>query len=360
MKIVEIMPSLDVCGVTRFVVDLSNQLAQQHDVVLLVLYPCRQPEQYGISPRIRLVEMNKKKGADWKLCYRLKEQLNREKADIVHLHSASVLNYAAVAVFTQRQSRYFYTLHSEASFEIPGSFHRKLTEYTLLRPGLCRTVSSSDFAARSLPFKTPVVPLGRSLSEQQLCDANAAAKMQEIRSRNGATLLLCVGNLTPVKNQLMLCRAVRHLTEQGHNMELVLIGKAPDETYFRQLKPLLHHRRIHYIGPRKKVLAYMAQADFFCLSSLTESGPLVLLEAFFAGLIPICTPCGDVPNKVRSGENGLVAADFSRQAYEKVLLEALRLSPQRRQEIQAATRKSAQQYTMQRCAEHYLQLFNTP
>lgn len=357
MKIIEIMPVLQLCGVTRFVVDLCNQLAQAHEVVLIVLYPVSKSGRAGLSEQVRLVEAEKTPGIDLGLPLRLRKLLQEEQADVVHLHTASALQYAALSILSYRKSRYFYTLHSEAGFEIPSRLIRALTEYPLLRTGLCRVVSNSAFVADSLTFPTPVIPLGRDLHEHQLRDEEANRQMTAIRQRHGGCILLNVSNLTPVKNQHMLCSIVRQMCNNGVNIELVLIGNAPDEAYFRRLMPLLKHERIHYLGPKNNIPAYMAEADFFCLSSLTESGPLVLIEAFFAGLIPVCTPCGDVPNKIRHGHNGLCASDCSQQAYEETLQTALTMPAEQRIRMAAASEQSYAAYSMNTCAQRYLQLF---
>lgn len=357
MKIVEIMPAVEICGVTRFVVDLCNHLTREHEVVLLVLYGSTNISHFGLSPSVRLVEMHKRRGVDWMLCHRLREQLRTEKADVVHIHSASALNYAAVSVLSLRQSRYYYTLHSEASFENPSRLRSWITEHLLFRPGLCHTIANSRFVAQSISYASSVIDIARDLREEGLTDKRAEETLSRIRAQHGGTILLSVANLTPVKNQLMLCRAVRKLTRLGYNVDLVLIGKAPDEHYFRQLVPLLRHPRIHYIGPRNNPAAYMAHADFFCLSSRTESGPLVLIEAFYAGLIPICTPCGDIPNKIQDGANGLLSADMSQKTYEQALERALRLPPGQRSRLRVKARASYEQYSMPTCTAKHLQLF---
>ncbi len=359
MKIVEIMPVMEVCGVTRFVVDLCNRLAQEHEVVLVVLYRVMHVQHYDLSPKVRLVEMHKRRGFDWRLSLRLLERLREEKADVVHIHSSSALHYAAAAVITLRHSRYFYTLHSEAAFETPSRLRSILAEHLLFRSGLCRIIANSRFTAQSLSYSSYIIDVGRELRKSQLEDRRAEETIAGLRQRHNGTILLSVANLTPVKNQLMLCRAVRNLARQGYNVELVLIGKAPEESYFRRLRPLLHHPRIHYIGPRKKAAAYMAQADFFCLSSQTESGPLVLIEAFFAGIIPVCTPCGDVPNKIHHGENGLISADMTEKAYTKVLETALRLPLEKRNHLQNKARESYGKYSMASCTAKHLKLFKS-
>lgn len=357
MKIIEIMPIFELCGVTRFVTDLCNQLVEQHEVVLIVFYPTPRSRQPELSSRVKLLELGKEPGLSPMLCQRLRTVLQQEKADVVHIHTASALQYAALAILTVRTSRYYYTLHSEAKFEIPSRLGRKLVECTLLRPGVCQTISPSAFVANSLSFATPHIPLGRDLREEQRVDAAAAQQMADIRNRHNGQILMNVSNLTPVKNQLMLCQAVLELLEKGYNVELVLIGNAPDAAYFQKLMPLLRHERIHYIGARNKIPAYMVEADFFCLSSITESGPLVLIEAFFAGLIPICTPCGDVPNKIRHGDNGLCADDCSVRAYKAVLEEALNLPESRRRRMSEAAGQSYPAYSMESCAAQYIKLF---
>lgn len=357
MKIVEIMPVLELCGVTRFVVDLCNRFTEAHEVVLIVFYPIGENSRAGLSEQVRIVEAGKKPGIDLGLPLRLRKLLQREKADVVHLHTASALQYAALSILSFRRCRYFYTLHSEAGFEIPSRLIRILTEYPLLRTGLCRVVSNSDFTADSLTFPTPVIPLGRDLQEDQLRDEEAHRQMRDIRQRHGGIILLNVSNITPVKNQYMLCQVVQQMCQNGANVELVLIGSAPDEAYFRRLIPLLKNERIHYLGSKNNIPAYMAEADFFCLSSLTESGPLVLIEAFFAGLIPICTPCGDVPNKIRHGVNGFCSGDFSQEAYEDVLQAALSMPSEQRRRMAAASEQSYAAYSINTCAQRYLRIF---
>ncbi len=358
MKIIEIMPTYALCGVTRFVVDLSNSLAAAHEVVLVVLHSPAGAARKELHPNIRLEEMNKRPGRDIRLCFRLSALLRRERADIIHLHGSNTLFYAAPSILSGWGGRYYYTLHSESSFEIPSRTLNKLAEYALFRSGHCKVIATSAFTAQSLRFPVPVIPPGRAISEQQLADSSAVREVEEIRKRRGGTILLSVSNITPVKNQILLCGAVRKLAEKGYNIELLLIGNAPDTDYFRRVQQL-RHERIHFLGPRHNVPAYMAAADFFCLSSLTESGPLVLIEAFFAGLIPVCTPCGDVPNKIRHGYNGYFADDFSEESYLEVLEKALSLTPDQQNTMRREVRRSFREYSMETCSNKHIQLFES-
>lgn len=357
MKIIEIMPIFAACGVTRFVVDLSNALCEAHRVTIIVFYDHGTKYRDELHHNIRVISLSKKPGADIGLFLRLTRLLAREKADIVHLHTASSLHYAIAACWSIRSSRFVYTYHSVSSFETPQRPLRFLQKWLLFRSGRCSAIANSRCVADSLHHRAELISLGRSLHTAMLTDPTAQREIAQLRQRHGGTILLSVANVAPVKNQLMLCRCAERLLSEGYNLELVLIGRKAEDNYSREL---MRHigGRIHFLGERDLSLAYMKEADFLCISSTTESGPLTLIEAFFAGLIPISTPCGDVPHKISNGINGFCSIDSSDESYCESLRCALRLSPDQRQAMQARVRASYPRYSIENCARRYTAHFN--
>ena len=88
MKIFEYITQLGSGGGERFTVDLCNELSKRHEVILCVSHSLEASGFYKdeISPRVRVVCLNKKKGFDWKLPFRIYKLIRKERPDVVHTH----------------------------------------------------------------------------------------------------------------------------------------------------------------------------------------------------------------------------------------------------------------------------------
>ncbi len=100
--------------------------------------------------------------------------------------------------------------------------------------------------------------------------------------------VLCVGSIEPRKNQLGLITAMRHA-----GLNIVLIGPArPYEAYFHDCMKAASSE-VHYLGEISHddpmLASAFAAASVFALPSLTESGPIVALEALAAGTPVVLT-----------------------------------------------------------------------
>lgn len=362
MKILEIMPTLSSCGVTRFVVDLCNELVKQHEVTLAVFFSRKLFNSYAdeLDSRIQVVELNKRMGIDLALPFKLYSLLRKEKADAVHIHTSRALQYCILPILMTGGRNYFYMVHSEATFETSNRFTRLLDYYTLFRSNRCTPVANAQFVADSwvaaYGIQPAMIPMGRQLNSEQLKDDQAKCEIDALRTSSKTVIFLCVGNVCEVKNQLELSKAVDSLAKEGHDVELVLIGCETEPEYVEKIRKL-GSPHVHLFGKRNNVLGYMASSDFFCISSHTESGPLVLLEGFFAGTIPLCTPCGDVPNKVTDGENGLVARGFSYTEITSLLRKALSLSSSDKERMIHHVHQSFKVYDIAETARRYIYLF---
>ena len=128
--------------------------------------------------------------------------------------------------------------------------------------------------------------------------------------------ILYVGAVDPRKGIAYLAEAARLLRGEGHRYEFRAIGPIamPNLTRHPAFEGL------NYLGqvPREEVKQEFARADLFVFPTLTDGFGIVLLEALFAGLPIVCTPCcGDV---VKDGCNGRVVPSHDSNA----LADALR------------------------------------
>ena len=118
-------------------------------------------------------------------------------------------------------------------------------------------------------------------------------------------LLIHVARHHPVKDQAMLIRgfALADVPES----RLVMVGEGPLRRELEALALSLGiAKRVDFVGIQKNVSDWLAAADAFALTSLSEAASLTLLEAMATGLPVIVTAVGGNPEIVRDGIDGIL------------------------------------------------------
>jgi teichuronic acid biosynthesis glycosyltransferase TuaC len=113
---------------------------------------------------------------------------------------------------------------------------------------------------------------------------------------------ITVGNLLPVKNQSMLIEALalinrKRVSKGSPPAQLTIIGKGPLRTNLETLaRDLGQSENVEFTGslPPDQVAEAMRSADHFCMTSLNEGFPNVLLEAMACALLVTSTDVGGI------------------------------------------------------------------
>ncbi len=131
--------------------------------------------------------------------------------------------------------------------------------------------------------------------------------------------VLCIANLVPVKG-------VRYLIEAFLNLPgdicLDIIGDGPLRRDLEALSVSLNIKeRVCFHGrkPHDEIPLWMNAADAYCLPSLNEGCPNVLLEAMACGVPVVAARVGGVTDLVTRGEQGLVVEPGDPGALTKAL-----------------------------------------
>jgi glycosyltransferase involved in cell wall biosynthesis len=126
--------------------------------------------------------------------------------------------------------------------------------------------------------------------------------------------LLFLGRLDAAKGLYELLDALDLLVRGGRQMRLVIAGDGPEEARLRsRIAELKLQPRVELAGARFGVdkQALLSQAHVFVLPSYGEGLPYALLEAMAAGVAPVVSAVGAVPDVVGYGEHGLLVAPRS-------------------------------------------------
>jgi glycosyltransferase involved in cell wall biosynthesis len=139
-----------------------------------------------------------------------------------------------------------------------------------------------------------------------------------------APLVVCVARLHPQKDLPTLFRAAAELRSTRPELVVVVVGEGPDEAALQGLIGELDlDGTVRLIGPRPQAADEIAAADALVVSSLWESGPLVVAEALELGRPVVSTPVGFVPELIEDGTSGRLVPVGDAVALAKALGEVL-------------------------------------
>ena len=172
--------------------------------------------------------------------------------------------------------------------------------------------------------------------------------------------LIYVGRLAPRKGLLETVEALRLARSRGVAARLVIAGSGPEEPRLRQYtRESGLMRDVTFVGSAygDHKLRLLSQADVLLLPSYSEGLPYSLLEAMAAGVVPIVTPVGGIPDVVVGNEHGLfveprdpgaIAQAIAALAQDRVAL--ARMSAACRKRIGTA-------YSIERVAKEFAELY---
>ncbi|HEX5215716.1 MAG TPA: glycosyltransferase [Vicinamibacterales bacterium] len=148
------------------------------------------------------------------------------------------------------------------------------------------------------------------------------------RTSGGRTRLVHLGRLDPVKGTALLLMAMRNAPDAAVDLDVFgVVQDAAATGEFNRLAQLAAgDARIRLLPaiPHADVEATLARYDAVVVpSQWMETGPLVVLEAFAAGVPVIGSNLGGIADKVLHGHNGLLVSPWdAEQAWSDVLRHA--------------------------------------
>ena len=157
------------------------------------------------------------------------------------------------------------------------------------------------------PGKISVVYDGVDHDVFSLQDKDEARRRLGI-SREGK-IVLFVGNLLEIKGLQYLLHAIMAL--KNKDCRLFIVGEGSlRKKLLGMIRALSLGDRVVLTGGRshKENALWMNAADLFCLPSLSEGVPSVVLEAFSCGTPVVATRVGGIPEVLDDGKSGVLVA----------------------------------------------------
>ena len=284
--------------------------------------------------------------------------MRRLGVDHIHAHFATYPALAAWLAGRLIDAPYSFTAHAH------DIYVDQLHLVTLLRDA--KAVAAISEFNRS--FLAPYVGDAQTPVELVRCGVIPSAYAFRPRSlpADGVVRAICVATLNELKGHVILLEALAAGGPELERLELDLVGSGPLEASLReQVARLGLERRVRFHGTRSEdeVADMLDRADLFVLASVVARNgrmdgiPVALMEALATGLPVVASRLSGIPELVRNGETGLLAAPGDAADLARALRHVLSDPEAAAARARAGRRLIEQEFDIERSADRMLALF---
>ena len=219
---------------------------------------------------------------------------------------------------------------------------------TVVSAGLKQELVSHKIAGE----KITVIPNGIDTNQFKILDNQYCRNKLGIETDR--PIILYVGRLSEEKNVSTLIKATAALIHGGHNVRLLIVGEGPLKNELMVLAGELGiDSFVRFIGKvgHSQVSLWMGAADYFCLPSIREGCPNVILEALGSGRPVIASRVGAIPDIV-TDDSGIM---FTPEDVEELTLSLKRAFATEWSPIKI--KESVKKLSWEKAAAEYVKIF---
>ena len=242
--------------------------------------------------------------------FKLARFINSNNIDVLHIHWGKDLLFVVLAkIFSKRKVKLIYTRHMALTRKKDDFYHRFL--YRNVDGYLTITQELSDSAEKYLPLdKNKIHLVYHGVPAEEDTKVTCQSYLKDSGLQDDLFRLVIFGRIEKGKGQHLVIDAVKRLMEQGHNVQLAIIGHVMDEAYFDSLINNIKKNKLEdnilYLGFHDNPTKIMPCFDAVVLATKCETFGLVLPEAMRAGVTVVGSNCGGVPEIIEHEKTGLL------------------------------------------------------
>jgi phosphatidyl-myo-inositol alpha-mannosyltransferase len=256
----------------------------------------------------------------WNLRVRIREMLEEEKFDLLHLHSPTVLT---LPVFTLMEANCtcFGTYHTYFDSSMLYSLFRNRVQRMAidkLAGQIAVSRSCIDAMRRYFTLNPRIIPNGVDV------DVFHPNVPPLEKFMDGKKNILFMGRFDPRNGLSLMLKAFIRIREEYSGVRLIIVGDGPFRNYYKNLIPAGLKEDVSFVGrvweerPR-----YYATCDIFCSPISKASFGVTLLEAMAAGK-PIVATENTGYREVLDGTESLLVPQGDPAAFADSVLHLLR------------------------------------
>ena len=349
IKVFQIIPKFVTAGAETMCENLSEELIKLNvDLTIISLYKFKSDITKRLEDNnIKIIYLDKKRGLDLSIIFKIKKIIDKLKPDIIHTH-LYVLEYVVPAVILSKYKKIkiVHTIHNIASMEAPKRlqfFQRIFFKKKMVYPvAISEKVNSSIRELYGIKYAITIYN-GVNL-----------AKCKIKKSFESCHKIVHIGRFENQKNHIFLINLFKN-KKIYENFELYLVGDGSlKQNIEEMIKTYNLEEKIHLVGNLPDCYEMLYNSDIFILPSKWEGMPMTIVEAMGTGIPIVASPVGGIPDMIKNGENGFLCNTIDE--YEKILIK-LKNDENLRKKISKNEIKSSENFSSKKMAQKYYEYY---
>jgi len=354
MRILQILPELNVGGVETGTVDLAKYLIENghHSVVVSHGGPLV-ADLDKVGSKHYILPVHKKNLLTMVLSVKkLRAIIRKENIDIVHARSR-VPGWIAYLACRGTHAAFITTCHGYYSKNLFGHV-MGWSKLIIVPSEIIGRHMIEDFGVSAESIRR----IPRSV------DLSRFSKRRTTKKSDPSPVIAIIGRITPLKGHTYFLKAMAKVIRSVPNARIWVIGSAPrkKESYRQELEILVRRLGlsdyVEFLGNRKDIPHLLSKVDVLVFSSIVpESFGRVILEAHAARVPVVATKVGGVVEIIDHEETGLMVLPKDTDNMASAVVRLIRDKDLRARFISAATKKLESKFTLAHMASRTVEVY---
>ncbi len=355
MRVLQILPELNVGGVERGVIDLARAMKARGEELQVVSNGGKL-----VSELVKLgvphyeLPVHQKSLAVLRCVSEVVQIIERERIDIIHARSR-VPAWVAYLAARKTNCDYVTTCHGYYSKHFLSRVMGWGKRVIVISHSVGRRMID-DF--RVPPERVRLIHRGIDLA-QYTFDGE-----KYLKEAGDKYKIINVGRITPIKGHKEFIHGIHLLSKQIPNVEAWIVGSADPgkEDYLSELKVLVArlglHKQVKFLGTRYDIPDLLREADLLVLSTkIPEAFGRVIAEAGAVGTAVVASRIGGILDVVDEGKNGLLFYPLHVEEMVKAMAQLLKNRKQCHEFAHRLREKVEKQFSLEQMTEKTLQVY---
>ena len=224
-------------------------------------------------------------------------------------------------------------------------------------------ITNSESAAARIKSEKPSVRQVYVVPNAVIVDFEAREAVrerltQELDLRPDTLWLIAIGRMEQLKHFDELLEVAASLREKHCNFQLILIGGGAEESYLKQLSQQLRlEDYVRITGEIPNDNRWLKGFDIFCMPSVSEGLPNVVMEAAAAGLPIVTWQLPFYEELLTPEETALMAAPGDRAGFEQAVLKLINDQSLREELGAAAQAQITEKFSLDRYIQNMTRVY---
>ncbi|MFH1505316.1 MAG: glycosyltransferase [Candidatus Omnitrophota bacterium] len=352
IKIIQILPHMNIGGVERGVLDLVKFFKTGNIKNIVISAGGRLVEELNKQGiRHYRLGVHRKSLLAFFLVPKLRKIIEKEKVDIVHARSRVP---GWLGFFATRSSRAHFVTTAHGVYR--NKFFSEVMGWGKY------VICPSKIVARHMKINFGV-------SEEKIVIVNRWVdldkfKFKDYQTRKESNTIVSIGRISPTKGYEYLIEGLKKVVRFNPYIKLKIIGSADKskEKYLRHLKALVNRFSLSYnvefVGFKQDIENILKDARILVAPSvIEESFGRVVIEAFACGVPVIASKIGGFEEVIENGRDGILAEPANSADISREILKILNEPEYAENLVNNARKKVEERYTMKECLRQAAEVY---